>query len=229
MKNNTYTKKIERLLKTAENIGCDLCMIVYRYIVSCPAEVQADLFQFFAENVCEIESDKSQKIPELITAGELVDYSCEGITTLANYIDSLYERSLNKETFYKELWDFINSNLIYTDDKAKSVSIFNCFKIHKVPYVDISKAITMDNDEFDSYFDATKESTYLKQIVRVSNFEFKQKTERYSMLLDIIESCNDVKMRTILLMMLVDVEGKRRNSAFVDFLKSGISDQDSDF
>ena len=228
MEKNIYTNKIEGWLKTAENTGCDLCMMVYQYITACPTEVQANLFQFFAENVCEIESDNSQKIPDLITVGEVIDYSRAGIKHLAVHIDSLYDRGLDKDTFYKELWDFIKSDLQYTDDKAKSVAIFNCFKTKKVPYMDVSKALSMDSDEFDSYFDAAKESSYLKDIIRVHNFGFDQKTEKYSMMLDILESCDDVKMRTILLMLLVDIEEKRHN-AFIDLLKKGIPDQSPDF
>ena len=223
---STYTSKIEGWLKTAENTGCDLCMMVYLYIKSCPAEVQADLFRFFVENVCEIESDKSLKVPDLITVGEVIDYSRAGIEPLVAYINSLYDKRSNIDNFYKDLWNFINSDL-YADEKARSVAIFNCFKT-KVPYMDVSKAITMGREEFSSYFDATRESDYLRQISRVSNFGFTQKTEKFSMLLDVIESCVDVKMRTILFMMVVDIEGKRRRNSFLDFLKRDTPDHELD-
>lgn len=223
---NTYTSKIEGWLKTAENTGCDLCMMVYLYIKSCPAEFQVELFQFFAENVCVIESDRSLKVPDLITVGEVIDYSDEGKKPLKAYINSLYEKGTDVDSFYKEIWDFINSDL-YADDKARSVAIFNCFKA-KFPYMDISKAITMDSKEFSSYFEAAIESDYLKRISRISNFGFAQKTEKFSMLLDVIESCEDVKMRAILFMMVLDVEGMKSGKSFPDFPQRASSDRELD-
>lgn len=226
MERDTYTSKIEGWLKTAENMGCDLCMMVYLYIKSCPTEVQADLFRFFAENVCVIESDKSLKVPDLITVGEVIDYSNAGKKPLNIYIDSLYDKGTNVDCFYKELWDFINSDL-YIDEKARSVAIFNCFNA-KFPYMDISKAITMDSKEFSSYFEAAIESDYLKRISRISNFGFAQKTEKFSMLLDVIESCEDVKLRAILFMMVLDIEGMKSGKSFPDFSEKDSSDCELD-
>lgn len=218
----SYTKMIENWLKTAKNVGCDLCVMIYHYIISCPEEIQPELFRYFSENLCEIKSNESQEIPEFISLRKVVEYSRAGVELLVKFIEGLYKRGVNEEEFYKNLWEYIKKSPDFADENARCVAFFNCFKSKKVPYLDTSKAVTMDNDEFSSTYDIALNSDYIKKIIKIKTFGFEQRTEEYSMILSVIDSCEDFKVRTILLMMLSDIEEKSKNP-LEEFLKKRLS------
>ncbi len=226
MKKSIYLSKIEGLLKSAKDKGPDLCMLAYRYIVAAPEGEQSDLFEFFVENIRKTESDRSMEIPELITMGEVIDFSRETIEDMSDYLNMLYKRrNITKDVFYKTLWDYICTNSRFSCDKSRSVGIFNCIKMKKVPYLEISKAIAMDSAEFESYIDVALKSDQFDQLCRIMEFGFEQRTERFSMLLEIIESCTDVKMKTILFMLMSDI-ARQRDGRLMEMHERGFIDED---
>lgn len=210
-KNNNF-EKIKCLMEHA-SADADLCIMVYRLIVaSTSQEEQLEMFKFFMKNLKETDSDESLDIPSLIEIDEIVKLSRNSIKHLVDFLDELYMNQVSEEEFYMKLWDFISTDYHFNGDVAKGVAMFNCLKTKKVPYVklDISKALRMEQEEFSDLMDDVLSSEYMDKVSQIEEFGFRQKTEKMSMLLNIIESCDDERMRVLLFMVIVSGQVKRQ-------------------
>lgn len=203
MSKNVNLEKIKTLMAHAE-ANVDLCMIVYQIISAAEADKQVELFKYFVTNVIDAESDESLEIPSLVGTEQLIEYSELGFFVLEDFIKLLYEKQVSESVFYEQLWEFIQKDYHFDNDMARAVAIFNCLKSMNVPYaeIDMSKALVMEQDEFELYSDAVRESKAYKRIAKISRFHFEQKTQRFSLLLNELESCADYKMRVMLLMLI---------------------------
>lgn len=210
-KNNNFAKI--KCLMEHTSADADLCIMVYRLIVaSTSQEEQLEMFKFFMRNLKDTNSDESLDIPSLIEIDEIVELSRNSIKHLVDFLDDLYMNQVSEDEFYKKLWEFISTDYHFNSDVAKGVAMFNCLKTKKVPYVkfDISKALRMEQEEFKALMDDVLSSKYMEKVRRVEEFGFRQKTEKMSMLLNIIESCDDERMKVLLFMVIVSGQVKRQ-------------------
>lgn len=67
----------------------------------------------------------------------------------------------------------------------------------------------MENEEFGILMDEVLSSKYMEKVKEVEAFGFGQKTEKLSMLLNIIESCDNEKLNELLFMVIVGGQVKR--------------------
>lgn len=59
----------------------------------------------------------------MITVEEIKEYSKQGISTLSDFVDQLYEDGISKNQYYKDLWYFIMDDSNFSGYRAKSVAI----------------------------------------------------------------------------------------------------------
>lgn len=220
----TNLDRIKTLMEHA-SADADLCMMVNRLIESAPQNEQLDLFVYFMKNLKNTDSDESMNIPSMIEAEKIVKYSKKSIKFLDDFINELYRRQVSEEEFYRELWEFISTDYHFNCAEARGVAMFNCLKMKKVPYVllDVSKALKMDNEEFGALMEEVFNSEYMKKIKDIEAFGFEQKTEKMSMLLNVIDSCADEKMRVLLFMSVVGAHVKKEMN---DLMRSALLSDD---
>ena len=82
---------------------------------------------------------------------------------MEEFIKSLYQKQVSESVFYEQLWEFIQKDYHFDNDVARAVAIFNCLRSMSVPYVeiDLTKALVMEQDEFEIYMDAAVSYTPL--------------------------------------------------------------------
>ena len=224
-------KNLERIKYYMEHASADadLCILMYRLIIaSTSQDEQLELFKFFMKNLKDTDSDESLAIPSLIEIDEIVKLSRNSIKHLVDFLDELYMNQISEEGFYKKLWEFISTDYHFNSDVAKGVAMFNCLKTKKVPYMqfDISRALRMEQEEFAALMDDVLSSEYMEKIRQVEEFGFRQKTEKMSMLLNIIESCDDERMKVLLFMVIVSEQVKRQKFEEIMLRDAFVGDED---
>lgn len=220
MSKKINVEKLNVLMQHAE-ANVDLCMAVYQIISTEESDKQVELFKYFVANLKDTESDEDLELPSLVEVEQIKEYSKAGIAALSDFVESLYQKQVSESNFYEQLWEFIQKDYHFNNDVARAVAIFNCLKFMNVPYVEmnINKALVMEQDEFEEYMSAARESEFYQNIKKVDDFSFKQKTQKYSLLLNELESCTDYKTRVMLLILIAMKEreegfheGKRQNA-----------------
>lgn len=203
MSKSVNLEKIKFLMAHAE-ANVDLCMAVYQIISTEEADKQIELFQYFVTNIMDAESDESLEIPSLVETEQIIEYSELGFFVLEDFIKSLYQKQVSESVFYEQLWEFIQKDYHFDNDVARAVAIFNCLRSMSVPYVeiDLTKALVMEQDEFEIYMDAVGKSKAYKHIAKINRCSFEQKTQRFSLLLNELEACTDYKTRVMLLIVI---------------------------
>lgn len=81
----------------------------------------------------------------------------------------------------------------------------------------------MDNEEFSALMEEVFNSEYMEKIKEIEAFGFEQKTEKMSMLLNVIDSCSDEKMRVLLFMSIVGAHVKKEMN---DLMRSALLSDD---
>ena len=85
------------------------------------------------------------------------------------------------------------------DDGARAFAIFDCCIDKRLPYacVDLTSGLQMENEEFAKYIEQLGD--VIDRINYILGANLQQKTERASLLLREIDTCESYKERTVLL------------------------------
>lgn len=218
MGKKTNKDKLSFLMKHAE-ANADLCLAVYQIITTEELDKQVDLFKYFITNIKDIESDENLELPSRVEMDQIIECSEKGVSDLSDFVENLYKDSVSEPEFYERLWGFIQTKEHFDSEVERAVAIFNCLKFMNVPYVemDVNKALVMEQDEFEVYMNSARQSEQYQHIKRITDFSFEQKTQKFSLLLNALDSCKDYKTKVMLLILVAMGE---REEGFHDAMRS---------
>lgn len=210
--------RLRSLMKHAE-ANADLCLAVYQIITTEELDKQVDLFKYFITNIKDIESDENLELPSRVEIDQIIECSEKGLSDLSDFVENLYKDRVSESEFYEQLWKFIQTKEHFGSEVERAIAIFNCLKYMNVPYVemDINKALVMEQDEFEAYMNSARQSKEYQHIKRITDFSFEQKTQKFSLLLNELDSCKDYKTKVMLLILVAMGE---REEGFHDAMRS---------
>lgn len=218
MSKKSNKDKLNFLMKHAE-ANTDLCLAVYQIITTEEVDKQVNLFKYFITNIKDIESDESLDLPSMVEIDQIIECSKKGLSDLRDFVENLYKDRVSESEFYERLWKFIQTKEHFDSEVERAVAIFNCLKFMNVPYVEmgINKALIMEQDEFETYMNLARQSEVYQHIKRITDFSFEQKTQKFSLLLNELDSCKDYKTKVMLLILVAMGE---REEGFHDAMRS---------
>lgn len=192
-------EKIINILNTYIGEDIDLCYYVFD-ILKKDSNPELGLETFF-ESVLTKKSDKSVPLNNNFQIEELrqweqmyTRYINELLTTL---VKKGHIENWNKKMFYLSLWNVINNNLFFENQKLKSFAIFKCAQNGLIPYVQIDTPLTMENEKFIKIINSNSET--IKNIRHILAFNFTQKTEMASLILKEILNIKSFEEQTVIL------------------------------
>lgn len=140
---------------------------------------------------------------------------------LANgIIKNLLFRNLSKETFYQRLWQSLFSeNSVLSEEKEKIFALGYLWQDKRIPYYNFGEGIKMSNEEYQKIRKDKK--TILDKIDFVLSLDVFQKTQRSSLMLELLEESGSDNEKAVVMSHILDSvqQQARRNFILTQLIK----------
>ena len=191
------SEKIEKILKTYVGDDTDLCYYIFNVLKK---EEKARGLQCFMEKVKARKSNSTFTLEKQYSIQELK--KLDSIYT--KYINELLATIINKahldkwkaEKFYAVLWEKINTDILFENDKIKAFALFKFAQNPLMPFIEIEDPLSMSDEEFSNIVERTQDSIVKIRHILALNFE--QKTEVSSLILKEIQKDDSFEDQSVL-------------------------------
>ena len=201
---------IMEIIKTYSGEDIDLCYYVFQSMKT-KDDPAIELMEFF-ENVGLQESTGSVELMKRIDDEELTKmdslYSEYINMFLKTLVGKAHLESWEKSKFYKYLWNNLNMDLIFEDDKVRSFALLRWAQSDLLPYIEIESPISMSNDEFSEILSANR--NVVNRIKHIVALNYSQKTEVASLILNEIMPVESKKEQAVVFAVALDAVIRRR-------------------
>ena len=163
---------------------------VYDFLES--AEEPGLALQIFSENM------EKGKLSYALKEEEEQELQNNYAKMIDGMADALMKRHLEGAEFYKELWEkVIVANPMLDKKKEKEYALYRISKNPRIPYYNLPEGMKMSNEQFDGYLKSLNGS--INQVKFIMRSPFQQKTERMSLINEILKSAQNDEQRAVLL------------------------------
>lgn len=160
-----------------------------------------EAFEYFCEQSYVSENPEGQEVEAHFTATQIQKLQKEFDDLLDGILNKLLSKHLGKSEFYRELWKNIESDVLFEEKNQKIYALYRIWVDGRIPYFQIGNGLKMSNEEFQDSIKATE--SLIHEIAFILNCKFEQKTERSSVLLDVLNRCKDDKERAVVLAYII--------------------------
>lgn len=197
------TEKINYLIFHAK-ADINLVSACFQLINSAYGEERANLLENFFIAYKTMPSKGDLKLPETIREDEVRKLIHRYGPIVDAYLEELQEEDFTEGEFYERLWNYIAESPVFQDKKARIIALFNCAIDRRIPYFQINrtKILSMDDEEYYAIQEAIGNKLFAK-LEYVLNANFEQKTERASLIVQMLDSCTNYKERCVLMTRII--------------------------
>ena len=198
MAQQTDFEKINFLVSHAR-ANLNLCVAAYQIIEKTSIEDRPTLMETFIRGFKNTRTDESIEIPEVFNEETEHAYTRRYQRIVDGHLEEFLNAGFSKEDFYAELTNYIMTDKNLLDDGARAFAIFDCCIDKRLPYacVDLTSGMRMENEEYAACIEQLVED--IDRVNYILNANLQQKTERASLLLRELDSCDDFKKKTVLM------------------------------
>jgi len=187
----------------------------------CEEEDKGNALREFLEYSASETDMEIAEIPEYFTHEEIQMFTRNCGQMLRGILRKIIAEKLPKQEFYTKLWEkVIIENGILSEEKEKIFALYFIWKDDRIPYFDVSSGLKMSNEEFNNIRECKEE--LLKKASFVLSTNFSQKTQRSSVLLEIIDECENDKERAVILAHSLDVAEKKVAEKILESIQKGV-------
>lgn len=196
-------EKMNYLISHAK-ANINLVSVCFQLINSAPKEERPKLLETFFLGYKTIPTKGDLSIPETIGKDEELKLMHRYGKVVDAYLEELQEQGFETHEFYSQLWDYISSSPVLPNEKARIIAMFDCAIDKRLPYyrLDRSKTLSMENDEYKAIQEAIGNETFAK-MKYILNINFTQKTERASLIVQMLDSFTDYKARCVFMTRII--------------------------
>lgn len=221
MKTSTVAE-FEQRFYTYTGSAFDICSEIYEQIVAAPQENRVNMFSTACKLYGRVTSDESY---EVCSSGISKDRQNELKSTYGEIVDTLFESCLKRavasnlveEQLYEMVWESVVNNSIFDTDETRKFALYYILIDRRVPYFRIEMGLSVDNKDYQAMIRTLDQD--IQKMRFVLAFDFEQKTQEASNLLDIILKQPDYQHQVVLLARLVTELKKDKNSMLMELLK----------
>lgn len=158
-------------------------------------------FQTFLENWFDIDSDKSVTVKAYAPEGDYQECFDKIGPVIDRLLSNLVEKNYPLETFYGNLWDSINNDILFDTDFEKICAVLFVLLSVKIPYFQMGDALRMSDDDYWSISQDVE--TQYKKAVFALNRGYDQRTEVASQIVDIFKEIKNEKQQIVYVAKLI--------------------------
>lgn len=204
---------LSKVTNDSEQDRINICAWIYSKITTEDVD-SVDLFRFFLENADDIESDASAKANDIFSEADVKEYTKK----YGSLTDAVFEKILaenHPETqFYKKLWESINESVIFDTEKARIFALYYIWIDIRIPYYQLGNGMSMTNQKFSEITNSIKGDIKKARFILRTNI-FDKRSNRSSILLELIEKQPSVEERTVLLAHIISFSKPTINEALI--------------
>lgn len=167
------------------------------------ADEPCEAFGYFCEHSYLADSKEGVEVEAHFTASQIQTLQKEFDSLLDGILNKLLSKHLGKTDFYRELWKNIESDVLFEEQDQKIYALYRIWVDGRIPYFQIDSGLKMSNGEFQESIKAAED--LIREITFILNCKFEQKTERSSVLIDVLNRCKDDKERAVVLAYIIGV------------------------
>lgn len=135
----------------------------------------------------------------------LFEHKCG--TLVEGILDNLISAGMDEDDFYSALWNEIQESRYFKQEKDKAYAMYETWTDGRIPYYKLPDGIRMENEEFGKII--AKNLSQIKKIVFILNSKYLQRTERSSLLIEILDSLETEEDKAVILAQILAVIDKR--------------------
>ncbi len=182
----------------------DITFRAYTMISGQPDKGHA--LQFFLENADNIVSSEDQKVEAQFNKEDLKRLQKQYYRFAKQMLQILFSREMPVEQFYEQLWLVIGENVLLPTDREKIYMLHVVRSDMRIPYFRLEKGLTMEGEEFSEI--TSRKKREIKKALVIIRADYEQRTERSSLLMKILDGCDEREKVVILAHILSGVEQK---------------------
>lgn len=180
----------------------NLAFPAYRMILSAPFTMRPALMRQF---ILEFKYTPCDGLWE--TESYLTDRERTGLMPFArrwvrSKVNELSASDLTEEEFDRRLWEAISSQAEHATETKRVALLAACALHPTLPYVQVSKALSMDDEEFDRAV-KTLDPVLAAAVRHIFNLDMEQVTQDASLLLPLLEKCGSTREKQLLLSLIL--------------------------
>jgi len=188
---------LSKVIIESEQDRINICAWIYRKISTEDVD-SVELFRFFLENADDVESDDSAKANEVFSEADVKEYRKKYATLTDAVFEKVLAENYSETHFYKKLWESINESVIFDTEKAKIFALYYIWIDVRIPYYQLGDGLSMTNQKFSEITTRIRGDIKKARFILKTN-KFDQRTNRSSILLELIEKQSSFEERTVLL------------------------------
>lgn len=165
------------------------------------ADEPCEAFAYFCEHSYVDDNPDGQEVEAFFTAAQIQTLQKTFDDLLDGILNKLISKHLEKPDFYCELWKNIESDVLFEEEEQKMYALYRIWIDGRIPYFKIGDGLMMSDEEFKEIIDGAE--SLLRETAFILNCKFEQKTERSSVLLDVLNRCKDNKERAVVLAYII--------------------------
>lgn len=178
----------------------NLSFAISKLIFRAPSEERKNLFVRFLYENRYTPTEESEKLSEEFKEDSIKSLILARIK-IDNYVDEIENKGLSEETFYTNLWDFIEKETL-NDSYKNGLFIAACAMNKKLPYINKTSIMTMEQQEFLNETEKI-DPIVLAKLQHITNQKFEQITEDASLYISLIEQGENIKEKAIILSLVL--------------------------
>lgn len=194
------TQNITEYISTIDGYLGDICADVYFLYLKSNSHAYNN-FQFFLENWFDVESDKSISVKTYYPKDNYQACVNDIGPVIGRLLSNLIEKNYAANSFYNNLWDSINNDILFDSDFEKICAVFFSLVSPKIPYFQMGSALRMNDDEYWS-ISQDVEQWYKKAIFSL-NRGYEQRTEVASQIVKFFKEITDEKQQIVYVARLI--------------------------
>ena len=197
-------EKIDEILKTYAGDDTDLCYYIFNILKQ--TERPGSGLKYFMEKIRTRNPDATYVLEKKFSINELQQLD----SIYAKYTNELLTAVVNKahlanwsvDKFYNVLWEKLDTDILFEDDKTKSFVLFKLAQNSLMPYIEIESPLSMDDEKFSDILERNKDT--IIKIRHILALNFTQKTEVASLILKEIQKNELYEEQCVILAIALD-------------------------
>lgn len=156
------------------------------------AKEPGQVLRIFLENI------ENEKLSHAFKDEEKRELGNNYAQMIDGMVDTLMKRHLEEPEFYRELWEkVIVGNVMFDKKEEKEYALYRIAKNIRIPYYYLKDGLKMTNEEFDNHIKSLNKQ--VNQVKFIMRSPFQQKTERMSLINEVLKSAQGDEQRSVLL------------------------------
>lgn len=197
----SFSEELCKMLTKVSGEKIDIAAKIYLMLAK--EEEVGKKLRYFLENADEIESSKEEEVEQYFMprrVGELRE-KCEDL--VKSVLGKLIKENMDEDKFYDALWEKgIWNNPFLEQEDEKIYALYCIWRDSRIPYFKLETGIKMTNEQFREISIMNK--AQIKKALFIINSDFSQKTERCSLLNNILEASESENEKAVVLAHILD-------------------------